>query len=212
MQKDLNKLERQLKMPPKKEQPKEMTPWQSAKATAREFLRNFSIPSFVTGALCALLVCVVLGLGILSGALVSEGKNPRHVKIPDLRGKEVVSTVNALDENIYNISVTYVSDDKSQDRIISQSPAGGKVKRLKRGEKCSLSLTVTRRTLPPTMPDLRHLSYEETADLLQAYDCTVTVIETPHMLIPAGTILDTVPAAGSPTTHNITLYVSTEQR
>ena len=211
MQRDLDELAHQLRMPKKAEEPRELTPWQSAKETALEYLNNFSITSFITGTLCALLVCVVLGLGILSGALLAEQNNPRHVKIPDLKGKEVISAIDALDEDVYDIRITYVDDDKSQDRIIAQSPAGGKVKKLSRGEKCAVYVTVTRRTLPPVMPDLRYLSYAETAELLKAYDCTVTVVERPHLLFPAGTVLATSPEAGSPTAHDITLYVSTQQ-
>ncbi len=208
MQRDLDQFEEQYHQKKNPEPPMELTPWQTAKAIATEYLRDFSIPSFVTGTLCALLVSVVIGLGILSGALVSERKTPDHVKVPNLKGKELISAVEVLDEDFYDIRITYVDDENSQDRIVSQSPKAGKIEKLSKGERCVIHLTVTRRSLPPVMPDLRHLSYGEIAEQLRAYDCAVTVIEKPHLIIPAGIILDTEPAAGKPTTHGITLYVS----
>ena len=206
MQRDLDVFDAQYHH---KVEPKTLTPWQTVKATATEYLRHFSIPSFVTGALCALLASVVLCLGILSGSLVAERNHPTHVKVPNLRGKELISAVEVLDEDYYEIRVTYVDDEKSQDRIIAQSPKRGKIQKLSNGEKCVLDLTVTKRSLPPVMPALMHLDYDAVAKSLEAYDCTITVIEQEHLFIPAGKIISTAPAAGEASSRSLTLYVST---
>ena len=44
----------------------------STKEKIINYFRAFSIPSAVVGGLCALLVCVVMALGILSIAIVNE--------------------------------------------------------------------------------------------------------------------------------------------
>ena len=52
------------------------------------------------------------------------------------------------------------------------------------------------------------LDLEDVQEYLNAYDCTVTVVEQPHAYFPIGEIISTYPEAGQPTVHDITLYVS----
>lgn len=190
------------------EESQALTPWQKVKKWIADYLRDFSLPSLVTGVLCALLVTVVMGLGILSEVLILERKDPDHVKIPTLKGREFVTAVAELDDDCYEFEVTYVTNNDQQGRVIKQSPSGGSVKKLSDGEKCTVEVTVARRSLPPTMPDLRNMSYTEIAELLRAYDCEVNVIEQSHAFVQKGKILATSPAAGEASTHKITLYVS----
>ena len=181
---------------------------QKCKELLIDYWNGLSIPSLVTGILCALLVTIVIGLGILSDALLTERRDPAHLKVPDLTGHEYSAAMLSLDPAIYEVSVTFVDDDARQGRIIGQSPKAGSVKRLKDSETTRIELTVACRSLPPTMPDLRRTSYEEIAKILRAYDCEVTVIEQSHAYLAKGEIIATIPAAGEQTTHGITLYVS----
>ena len=190
------------------EEPQNLTPWQKFKKLILDYFREFSLPSLVTGVLCALLVTVVMGLGILSEVLILERQDPDHVKVPSLKGREFVTAVAELDKDFYEFEVTYVTDNDQQGRVIKQSPSGGSIKKLADGEKCAIEVTVARRSLPPTMPDLRNLSYTEIIELLRAYDCEVNVIEQNHAFIEKGKILATSPAAGEASTREITLYVS----
>ena len=182
---------------------------QKGKDLLMEYWHGLSLPSLITGVLCALLVTVVIGLGILSEAILSERRDPAHVRIPDLVNHDVSAATLTLDPSVYKVSVTFADDDSRQGRIIRQSPKAGHVKRMKDGELTEIRLTVACRSLPPTMPDLRQTSYGEIAEILRAYDCEVTVINQPHAYIEKGKIIATQPAAGEKTTHGITLYVST---
>lgn len=175
--------------------------------TVLSYFREFHLISFLTGVLCALLVAIVIGLGFLSEALVSERRNPTHVKIPDLVGKDWIAVMETLDPDAYEISVKFVDDHGRQGRIKAQSPSAGRVRKLN-GEPCRITLTVARRSLPPIMPDLRRLSYEQVTEALASYDCRVEIVTCKHPYIAAGEVVETIPAAGDPTVHAITLYVS----
>lgn len=181
---------------------------QKGKELLVEYWHGLSLPSLITGVLCALLVTVVIGLGILSEAILSERREPTHLKVPDLVNHDFSTAVLTLDPSVYRVSVTFVDDDSRQGRVIKQTPKAGRVKRLKDGEVTEIQLTVACRSLPPTMPDLRQMSCEEITEILRAYDCEVTVIRQSHAYIEEGKIIATQPAAGEKTTHGITLYVS----
>ena len=151
---------------------------------------------------------MVIGLGILSEALVSERSHPTRVRIPDLRGHDLAAVADTLDPEIYELDVTYVSSDSHQGRVLKQAPTAGRIVKPRDGESVTLRLTVACRTLPPTMPDLRRMTLEEVLALLAAYDCEVTVVTKSDAYVPEGEILFTLPAAGEKTTHSLTVYVS----
>ena len=154
-----------------------------------------------------LVVAVVIGLGILSDALVTERHDPRYMKIPDLVDREFSAAALSLDSSVYKITVAYEENSGKQGRILAQSPKAGRV--LRRGNGITeLTLTVACRSLPPEMPDLRRMNCDAVCEILRAYDCTVTVIEQSHDYLPAGEIIATIPASGEMTTRSVTLFVS----
>ena len=185
-----------------------LSPWERVKKLATEYLQEFSIPSLVTGVLCALLITIVIGLGILSERLIHERNDPSHVRIPDLVGKDFLSASAALDDDVYDFDIRYVTSDSHQGRVIEQSPGGGAIRKWEDGESCVIRVTVACRTLPPVMPDISHMDLRDVQEYLSAYDSTVTIVEQPHAYFPAGEIISTYPEAGQPTVHDITLYVS----
>ena len=149
-----------------------------------------------------------MGLGILSERLIHERNDPSHVRIPDLVGKDFLSASAALDDDVYDFDIRYVTSDSHQGRVIEQSPGGGAIRKWEDGESCVIRVTVACRTLPPVMPDISHMDLRDVQEYLSAYDCTVTIVEQPHAYFPAGEIISTYPEAGQPTVHDITLYVS----
>ena len=75
-----------------------------------EFVKKRNLVSCITGVLCALLVCVVVGLGFLSRSIVLERADHNYIKIPDLRGVTFVSVGElGLDTDKYDITVKYSS-------------------------------------------------------------------------------------------------------
>ncbi len=199
--------EEPLELPPVEESER-ISPLQRIRDLFDEYFRDFNLPSFILGMLCALLVSVVISLGILSEALINERQDPNYVKVPDLESRLLTNVLNDLDNDCYHFEITYVTDHNNPGRILKQSPSEGNVKRVSESEKCVIKLTVARRDLPPTMPDFRNLSRDEVAEALRAYECNVQVVEQPHALVKKGTVLSTSPASGQPTSRDITLFVS----
>ena len=211
MREELEAFAAELHTPPAPEVQEEEPPrslLEKGKAVAAEYWNGLSLPSLVTGVLCALLVTVVLGLGILADAILTERRDPTHMKIPELVGHEYAAAVSVLDPSVYDVSVTFVDDDARQGRIVKQTPDAGSVEKIKEGERTAIHLTVACRSLPPTMPDLRRMVYSEIEEILRAYDCEIIVITEPHAYFGEGEIIATLPAAGEKTTHKITVYVS----
>ena len=187
----------------------EEKPQLSFKEKLIEYFKNFSLSSGIAGALCALLVTVVIGLGILSMSVLNERELRRHIKVPDLRGVAYTELDGLrLDENYYEINAVYKSYDKHFGDIISQSPAAGKVIKLKDGEKCKIDITVAYLPLPEKVPNITAMNAEEAKTLLESYGCQVTLITAPHEYVPSGNVISTVPAVGEACSKEITIIAS----
>jgi serine/threonine-protein kinase len=174
-----------------------------------DFFRCFSIPSGIAGALCALLVTIVVGLGVLSTCIVNERAANAHVKIPDLRGmtlSEVESL--GLDREVYEINTEYKSDRSHSGVIISQTPSAGKVYKRADGKKYEINVTVAYKHLPSALPNVVAMRLEDAVSYLESYGINVTVITAPHDFIPEGSVCESLPAAGEPCTKDVTLVCS----
>ncbi len=195
--------------PKTSEEPQKRSFIETVRDTAVEYKNTFSVPSFVVGALCALLVTVVVGLAILSGALISERRDHDHVKIPYVTDRSIYEVLSEFDTEVYDFNIEYVQGDDRQGCIVRQSPAGGRIAAKRSGQKVTVHLTVVTQQLPPTMPELRYLTEAQATARLAAYDCQVEVVYRPHDIIEAGLVIATDPSGDEATQKHITLYVST---
>ena len=179
------------------------------KERIKDYFVNFSIPSGIVGGLCAILVCVVLGLGMLSVSVLDERRAPEHIKIPELKGT-VYSDIEylGLDEDVYEIEVVYKKNDKKSGKIISQSPKAGKVVKLDGNGKCKITITVAEIPMPETVPNVTSLDAEEAQALLESYGFTVTSVTAPHDFIPEGRVISTMPEAGEKVSSEIMIFKS----
>ncbi len=174
-----------------------------------DYLKNFSVSSGVAGALCALLVTVVISLGVLSLSILNERELHNHVKVPDLYGVTYSQLDSlGLDYDYYEIDVSYKNSNKNGGKIISQSPHAKKVVKLKDGEKCRIKISVAYLPLPDAMPNLVAMNAGEAKAILESYGCKVTVVTAPHEYIPSGNVISTFPSAGEKPVGEITLTVS----
>lgn len=175
----------------------------------KNFFYHFSIISGVTGALCALLVSTVLALGILSMAVKGENETHEHIKVPSLKG-EFFTSVDELgiDLDYYDVTVKYKENRKNAGEIIAQSPKGGKVKLLERGEKLPITLTVAYLSLTAEMPNVVALTKDDAKILLGRYNCTVNELFVPHAFFEKGRVFATLPKQNEEASKTVTLYVS----
>lgn len=179
------------------------------KEKVKDYFLNFSIPSGIVGALCALLVTVVVGLGILSVTVIEERKAPKHVKVPHLDGI-VFADIDSLglDENYYEITVVYREDNKNRGKIISQFPSADEVIKLNEGEKCKIEVTVGQEPMPATVPNVTAMTYEDAKALLSSYGYGVTQTYATDDFMPEGRVISTIPASGETSAKEITVITS----
>lgn len=154
--------------------------------------------------LCALLSSVIVSLSILSAMLTDQRNNHTFVRVPNLVGESYLSTSTfGLDEELYKISVEYVSYPTQSGKVIAQSPAQDRLVR-QNGKPLDIHLTVARRPLPNPLPDLAYLSEEDARAYLAGYDCRVKTITATHVYLPEGYVL----RAEQTDTKEITLYIT----
>ena len=175
----------------------------------KEFFLTFNIPSGIMGGLCALLVCIVLGLGILSVNILDERSAHTHVKVPALVG-ELAEDIEylGLDQNVYDIEIVYKKTNKNAGRVITQTPKGGKVVELDADGKCKITVTVAEHPTPDSVPNVMAIDAAEAEEILKSYGYEVEVVTAPHAFIPEGKVIQTMPAAGESSQDRITVFKS----
>ena len=179
------------------------------KEKVKEFFLTFNIPSGIMGALCALLVCIVVGLGALSLNILDERNTHAHIRVPILTGREVSQIENmALDEDIYEIEIVYKKNNRRSGQVMAQSPKGGKIVKLDENGKCKIEITVARYKMPDTIPNVTAIDAAEAEALLISYGYTVDVVTAPHSFIPEGKVICTKPAVGEKSESNIMIFKS----
>lgn len=175
----------------------------------KDFFITFNIPSGIMGGLCALLVCIVLGLGILSVNILDERSAHTHVKVPKLVG-ELCSDIEymGLDESIYDIKIVYKESDRNAGKVITQSPKGGKVALLDADGRCKITLTVAEFPTPDTVPSVVAIDAAEAEEILKSYGYEVDTVTAPHAFIPEGKVVSTLPATGAPSEDKVIIFIS----
>ena len=179
------------------------------KERLKNYFLNFSILSGIVGALCALLITVVVGLGVLSVAVLDERNQHGHIKVPDLDGV-VYADIDklGLDENYYEIVAVYKEDGANRGKIISQTPNADEVIKLKEGERCKIKVTVGKQKTPKTVPNVTAMTSKEAEALLLSYGYSVVHITVSDDFMPTGRVISTIPAAGEASTKEITVLTS----
>lgn len=179
------------------------------KQRIKDYFTSFNIPSGIMGGLCALLVCIVLGLGILSVNVLDERNMHTHVKVPSLTGQAYTDIEYlGLDSNIYDIEVVYKRSSRNNGKVIAQAPKGGKVVRLDNDGKCKITLTVAEFIMPDTVPNVMAIDADEAEDILKSHGYEVDTVTAPHAFIPKGKVIYTLPGAGETSTDKITVFIS----
>jgi len=164
--------------------------------------------SAFAGTLCALLLCVIVGLSVLSAALSAQRERTTHIRVPDLVGEPYFSDAAlGLDSELYSVSVEYVSTLKKSGTVLSQSPAPNKVVRKGDGQ-IEIRLTVSRSALPEKMPDVTYMKKEDALAYLERYDLKVKLEYEPHAYLPNGYVTRTEPMPSEKSSKKITLYIS----
>lgn len=175
----------------------------------KDFFLTFNIPSGIMGGLCALLVCIVIGLGILSVNILNERTLHSHIKVPILTGEKYsdIEYMN-LDEDIYEIEIVYKKNNRRGGEVIAQTPKGGKVVKLNEDGKCKITVVVARFPTPKTVPNVTAIDADEAEMILQSYGYQVDTVTAPHEFIPQGKVIYTMPRAGESSEKKIMIFKS----
>lgn len=154
------------------------------------YLKKFSIPSGIIGGLCALLVCVVLSLSFLSMAIMAERDAHKYIRVPELVGTKYLELDTlGLDSDVYTINVIYTDDEKSGE-ILSQKPAGGKTIKLKKSDKCEITVNVAYLPTPDRLPNVIAMKEDDAISLLEGYGYYVSVESAKHEYTQKGRVID----------------------
>lgn len=199
----LDDIDRAENPPPESNEPVPM------KERIKDYFLNFSIPSGIMGGLCALLVCIVMGLGILSVNILDERNSHEHIRVPKLMGT-LYSEIEllGLDENVYQIEVIYKRNSRKGGQIIDQSPTGDKIVKLDENGKCKITLTVAEFPTPDQVPDVTAIDADEAEAILKSYGYEIDTVTAPHTFIPKGKVIHTEPKAGEKSSKKIMIFKS----
>ena len=179
------------------------------KQKVKDYLLSFSIPSGIMGGLCALLVCIVIGLGILSVNILDERATHAHIKVPELVGESFLELdYMGLDEDVYEIEIVYTKNNRRSGEVIAQSPKGGKIVKLDEDGKCRITVTVAKFRTPKTVPNVMAINADEAEEILKSYGYKVDTVTAPHAFIPEGKVIHTMPEAGEPSQNKIMIFKS----
>lgn len=179
------------------------------KQRIKDYFISFNIPSGIMGGLCALLVCLVIGLGILSVNILDERHLHTHVKIPELMGQVYTEIEHmGLDENVYELEIVYKKSSKNNGKVIAQTPKGGKVVKLDGEGKCKITVVVAEFQTPDTVPNVMAIDAYEAEEILKSYGYEVDTVTAPHAFIPEGKVIYTKPAAGESSEDKVIIFRS----
>ena len=163
--------------------------------------------SLLSGALCgALLISAFSAGGVLWGLFASYGRPYVSLTVPDFLGK-APNTVQR-DERL-NLIIQYEQNPEvTAGLVISQSPHPGVTRRLYgKDDRLNIVLTVSRNKAPYVLESLRGKTERDASLLLRNAGIPSAVIEEYSDLAPKGTVLDTVPPAGSTVTESDTVVL-----
>lgn len=179
------------------------------KERIKDYFLNFNIPSGIMGGLCAFLVCLVIGLGVLSVNILDERNIHNHIRVPSLTGSYYSQLEYAgLDSDFYQIEVIYKKNDKRSGQIIDQSPKGNKIVTLDEDGKCKITITVAEFPTPNTVPNVMAIDAKEAEEILKSYGYEVDTVTAPHAFIPEGKVIYTIPAADDASSEKIIIFKS----
>ncbi len=166
--------------------------------------RRNTLPIFA-GALCAaLLVTAVSSLGVLFHLFGGYHSHYDAWIVPNFVGEDPAAVLQREaeehgEELPWNFIIQYADHDEiASGRVISQSPAAGVTRRIYRTtEFCNITLTVSRGRPSYELPDLAGKSERDARLALSNHGISITVREIENESTPKGTVLGTIPSAGT---------------
>ena len=154
----------------------------------------------LSGALTAvILVALLSAFAVLYKLIFSEyfGSYEKIV-VPDMVGKSYAEARELLDEENYNITVSYeYSSSSPAGEVISQYPFGGVERKVFVGGSLpTLSIVVSRGKETVEIKDFTHKSARDTVLELKNSSLAVRIVEEYSSGVPKGTVISTRPSAG----------------
>lgn len=163
-----------------------------------------TLPIFA-GALCAALLVGVLSSGSVLISLFGGYRAPYQAfSVPNFIGEDPAAVLANEAEQYgdklpWNLVIQYADHEEIEyGRVISQAPAAGVTRRIYRGGgTCNITLTVSRGRPSYELPDLVGQSERDATLTLQNLGILCTVRVVASNTAPQGTVLQTIPPAGT---------------
>ncbi len=168
------------------------------KRRARKKLPSVT-PTLAGSLVAAMLVLSLSAFAVLYKLLLSEYFGfYRTITVPDMVGRDYSSARAELDEDDYNITVSFEYSDKTPSgMVISQYPSGGVDRKIfSGGELCSLKIVVSRGEETLVMGDYVGKRARDARLELKNAGALVTVIEEYSDEYQKGDVISTSPAVG----------------
>ncbi len=162
-------------------------------------VRSVHALPILSGALCAsLLVATLSAGGVLLGLFWGYGRAYRSVTIPDFVGKDFSSVLTEADDSL-DLVIQYEKNDRvANGLVISQNPHAGVRRRLyHQKDFCTVVLTVSRGEDSYTLTELKGQKRRDAVLSLRNAGILPKLREEHSDTIPAGEVIDTLPAAGA---------------
>ena len=174
-------------------------------ARGKEPGKKKDILPIISGILVGLVL--VVG-GFFLGNYLLNNVGSSKIEVPDLVGKTIEEAENLLENS--NIEIVIEKEEKSdkieKDKIISQSPAAGKM--VKDDSEIKVVISLGMGEFP--MPDLVNYKDIEAENILREKDLMFKIVHEPSTIIPKGYVVRQIPDAGVyiDGATSVTLYVS----
>ena len=152
---------------------------------------------------------IILAFAV-TGALIylfGGGDSREIFKVPDYVGMNITQ---AVSDKHFEIKCEGIYSDAPEGEIISQDPYAGAERKLARGERCALKLTVSLGEKTERIPNLARYHYTEASNILRELGAKIRLVSVYDDTLERDLVLHTSPEAGNAIEKGdiVTLFVS----
>lgn len=159
-------------------------------------------------AVVSFLITILTAVGVFCYLFVDFGKKREIIEIPELVGRRFdeigeIGGIRIESEPIF-------SDEVPDGEVISQTPYGGAKRKLAKGDRYTVRLTVSMGRETASVPNLEGYRYTEAAAALRSMDAKIRIVSIYDDEIERDIVLRTSPTAGERIARGdtVTLFVS----
>lgn len=142
----------------------------------------------------SVVLTLLFALGAFAYLFLDRGEEREIIEIPSFVGLQMDEL--SVPEEILIEKELVFSDSVSEGEVISQLPLAGALRKLARGERYPVRLTVSMGKKTEAVPDLRHYKYSEAAAALRSLGAGIRIVSVYDSDAESDEVLRTSPEAG----------------